>query len=213
MALCEHAEKAGVESLLVVTPYYVRPPQRGLVEYYVDLGRRFARPLLIYHIPGRTAVSVEIDTLARIAEKVPHFASIKHAVSDLGFVSEMPQHLGADFRIFVGLEELSFPMMAVGAAGMMNAVGNIAPRKVLDLYLRCREDRVADERRLHFDLFELNRAVFFDTNPIAVKYMMKRMGLIANKEHRLPIMPATPETEARLDAVLERAGLISSAAA
>ena len=83
----------------------------------------------------------------------------------------------------------------------------------MDLYLRCREDRVADERRLHFDLFELHRVVFFDTNPIAVKYLMKRMGLIVNKEHRLPMMPATPETEARLDAVLERAGLISSAAA
>lgn len=160
-----------------------------------------------------TAVSVEIDSLARIAEKVPHFASIKHAVSDLGFVSEMPQHLGADFRIFVGLEELSFPMMAVGAAEIMNAVGNIASRKVLDLYLRCREDCMADERRLHFDLFELNRAVFFDTNPIAVKYVMKRMGLIANKERRLPMIPVTSETEARLDAVLERAGLISSAAA
>jgi 4-hydroxy-tetrahydrodipicolinate synthase len=213
VALCEHAVKAGVDSLLVVTSYYVRPPQRGLVEYYVDLGRRFALPLPIYHIPGRIAVSVEIDTLARIAEKVPHFAGIKHAVNDLGFVREMLQHLGADFRIFVDLEELSFPMMAVGAAGMMNAVGNIAPRKVSDLYLRGREDRVADERRLHFDLFELNSVVFFDTNPIAVKYMMKRMGLIANMKHRLSMMPVTPETEARLDAVLERAGLISSAAA
>lgn len=213
VVLCEHAEKAGADSLLVVTPYYIRPPQRGLVEYFVDLGRRFALPLLVYHIPGRTAVSIELETLERIAEKVPHLVGIKHAVNDLGFVSEMLQHLGADFRIFVGLEELSFPMMAVGAAGMMNAVGNIAPRKVSDLYLRCREGRMSEARRLHFDLFELNKAVFFDTNPIAVKYMMKRMGLIHDNEHRLPMMPATPEIEVRLDGVLERAGLISSAAA
>ena len=208
LELMRLAENAGADALLVVTPYYIRPPQRGLVEYYVDLGRRSELPLMIYHIPGRTAVSVELETLERIAEKVPHFVGIKHAVGDLGFVTEMLHRFGFGFRVFVGLEELSFPMMAVGAAGLMNAVGNVAPAKVAQLATRCLEGDLEGARTLHFELFELNKAVFFDTNPIAVKYMMKRMGIVPTNEHRLPMAAATPELERRLDTVLRNAGLI-----
>ncbi len=208
LELMQRAEQAGVDALLVVTPYYIRPPQRCLVDYYVDLAGRTGLPLMIYHIPGRTAVSVELDTLERIAEQVPHFVGIKHAVNDLGFASEMLRRFGFEFRVFVGLEELSFPMMAIGAAGLMNAVGNLAPAKVARLAERCLDGDLEGARKLHFELFELNKAVFFDTNPIPVKYMMKRLGLLATNEHRLPMVPATPELERRLDAVLTNAGLI-----
>ena len=208
LELMQRAEQAGADALLVVTPYYIRPPQRGLVDYYVDLAGRTGLPLMIYHIPGRTAVSVELDTLERIAEQVPHFVGIKHAVNDLGFASEMLRRFGFEFRLFVGLEDLSFPMMAIGAAGLMNAVGNLAPAKVAQLAERCLDGDLEGARKLHFELFELNKAVFFDTNPIPVKYMMKRLGLLATNEHRLPMVPATPELERRLDAVLTNAGLI-----
>jgi len=202
------AERAGVEALLVVTPYYVRPPQRGLAEYYIDLGARTRLPLLIYHIPGRAAVSLQLDTLERIAEQVPHFVGVKHAVNDLTFATQMLGRFGPEFRLFVGLEELSFPMLAIGAAGLMNAVGNVAPRKVAELYELTAAGDLAAARRLHFELFELNQAVFFDTNPIPIKYMMKRLGLLRANEHRLPMVPATADLERRLDDVLRRAGLI-----
>jgi len=205
--LTEQAESAGVDAVLVVTPYYIRPPQRGLVEYFVDVGRRTALPFLIYHIPGRTAVSVEIDTMERIAERLPTLVGIKHAVNDLGFVSQLLSRLGPDFRVFVGLEELSFPMLAIGASGLMNAVGNLAPETVARLYQAVASGSLGEARALHDELFELNRAVFWDTNPIPIKYMMKRLGLIAVNEHRLPMVPAEKGLEARLDAVLERAKL------
>jgi 4-hydroxy-tetrahydrodipicolinate synthase len=208
--LIARAEQAEVDALLVVTPYYIRPPQRGLAEYYIDLGARTRLPLLIYHIPGRAAVSLQLDTLEHIAEKVPHFIGIKHAVNDLTFATQMLDRFGFDFRLFVGLEELSFPMLAIGGAGLMNAVGNVAPRKVAELYELTAAGNLAAARRLHFELFELNQAVFFDTNPIPIKYMMKRLGLLRANEHRLPMVPAAPELEKRLDAVLERAGLLSS---
>jgi 4-hydroxy-tetrahydrodipicolinate synthase len=207
--LTEHAERSGADALLVVTPYYLRPPQRGLVEYYADLGRRTALPLMIYHIPGRAAVSVTIETLERIAERVPSFCGIKHAVDDLGFVSTMLQRFGTEFRVFVGLEELSFPMLCLGAAGMMNAVGNVAPDRVAALYEAVRRGDLAAGREAHFGLFELNRAVFFDTNPIPMKYMMRRLGIMPANEHRLPMLPAAPELEARLDGVLRAAGLLA----
>lgn len=133
VALTEFAAKAGANALLVVTPYYIRPPQRGLVAFYEDIGRRTDLPLMIYHIPGRTAVSMELTTLQQIVERVPTLVGIKHAVNDLGLVTQMLAALGPQFRVFVGLEELSFPMMAIGACGLMNAVANVAPCKVAEL--------------------------------------------------------------------------------
>jgi 4-hydroxy-tetrahydrodipicolinate synthase len=201
------AERAGVDALLVVTPYFIKPPQRGLVAYYAAVAERTALPLLLYHIPGRAAVTVTVDTLEQIKTTVPSFVGIKHAVNDLNFATEALARLGMEFRIFVGLEELSFPMLAVGACGLMNAVGNLAPRRVAEMCERVAANDLKAARAIHYELFELNQAVFFDTNPIPIKYMMRRLGLLPANEHRLPMMPATPELERRLDAVLARAGL------
>jgi 4-hydroxy-tetrahydrodipicolinate synthase len=208
IALTDHAARAGVDALLIVTPYYIRPPQRGLLEYFTDLGKRSDLPLLIYHIPGRAAVTIDCDTLCRIRERAPTLAGMKHAAQELGLVTEALKRLGADFRIFVGLEELSFPMLALGACGLMNAVGNLVPRRIADLYETVAHGELRAARQQHDALFDLNRAVFFDTNPIPIKYMAKRLGIIERNEHRLPMVPATPELERRLDAVLVQAGLL-----
>ena len=211
--LTEAAAKAGADSLLIVTPYYIRPPQRGLVAYYAELASISNLPWMVYHIPGRAAVSVTIDTLKELRAKSPTFVGMKHAVNDLGFVSECISHLGKDFRIFVGLEELSFPMMAVGACGLMNAVGNLQPRILAELCEAVWRNDMPRAQVLHHQLFEINQAVFFDTNPIPIKYMMKRLGLMPANEHRLPMVPATPELEKKLDGVLKRAGMLGEAAA
>ena len=211
--LTEHAAKAGADSLLIVTPYYIRPPQRGLIAYYLELAAISNLPWMVYHIPGRTAISVTIDTLKELRAKSPTFVGMKHAVNDLGFVSECVGALGKDFRIFVGLEELSFPMMAVGACGLMNAVGNLQPRILADLCDAVWRSDLPRAQALHHQLFEINQAVFFDTNPIPIKYMMKRLGMLPANEHRLPMVPATAELEKRLDGVLKRAGLLKEQAA
>ena len=208
LVLTEHASKAGADALLVVTPYYIRPPQRGLVAYYNEVCSRTDLPVMIYHIPGRTAISVTLETVASIRDQSPNMIGIKHAVNDLGFCSDLLKEFGDNFRIFVGLEELSFPMMAVGACGLMNAVSNLMPGPVAQMCERVFENDLAGAKKIHYDLFELNKSVFFDTNPIAIKYMMKRMGIIPDNSHRLPMVPATPELEKRLDKVLADAGLI-----
>lgn len=206
--LTEHAARAGADAVLIVTPYYIKPPARGLVAYFADLAARTDLPLLLYHIPGRAAVSVDIDTLVAIAEAAPTLVGMKQAVNDLGLVSDALAHLGPDFRVMVGLEELSFPMLALGAAGLINAVANVAPAKVAELYTAVTNGDLVGARRLHYELLELNRAVFFDTNPIPIKYMMRRLGILDDNEHRLPMLPATAPLEARLDDVLARAGLL-----
>jgi 4-hydroxy-tetrahydrodipicolinate synthase len=206
--LTARAAKAGADAVLVVTPYFIRPPQRGLVEYYVEIARSVDLPVLIYHIPGRAAVNVTAETVAQIMARAPNLVGMKHAVADMSLISELLARLGFDFRIFAGLEELSYPMLALGAAGLMNAVGNLAPRRVAELCEHCAAGQMAEARAAHYALFELNQAIFFETNPIPLKYMMKRLGLIADDEHRLPMMPATPELAARLDGVLQRAALL-----
>jgi 4-hydroxy-tetrahydrodipicolinate synthase len=211
--LTEHAANAGADALLIVTPYYVRPPQRGLIAYYLELASITNLPWMVYHIPGRTAVHVTLDTLRELKAKSRNFVGMKHAVNDLGFVSECLAALGNDFRIFVGLEELSFPMMAIGACGLMNAVGNLRPQVLAELCDAVWRGDLRRAQALHQALFEINQAVFFDTNPIPIKYMMKRLGLLAANEHRLPMMAATPELERKLDGVLRRAGLIKEDAA
>ena len=207
--LTQHAVKAAVDALLIVTPYYSKPPQRGLIEYYLQLTKNHETPWMIYHIPGRTALSVSLDTVKALKDKSPTFVGMKHAVNDLGFVSECFDAVGNDFRIFVGLEELSFPMMAIGACGLMNAVGNLQPRVLADLCEAVWNNDLQTGRELHQRLLEVNKSVFFDTNPIPIKYMMKRLAIIKQNEHRLPMMPATPELEKRLDGVLQRAGLLT----
>ncbi len=206
--LTKHAEAAGADALLIVTPYYIRPPQRGLVKYYVEMGKRTRLPWMIYHIPGRAAVSVTLDTVLEISRKSPNFVGMKQAVDDLGFVSTCLDALGMEFRIFVGLEDLSYPMMAVGACGLMNAVGNLQPRKLARMCEAIWKGDLKRARKLHYELFEINQAVFYDTNPIAMKYMMKRLAIMPRNEHRLPMMAATKQLEKRLDGVLKRAKLI-----
>jgi len=116
--------------------------------------------------------------------------------------------IGADFRIFCGLEALSLPMLVVGAAGLMNAVGNLAPARVAAMCEAVERNDLAEARRLHFELFELNQAIFLETNPIPLKYMMARMGLLETSELRLPLITLDDERGKKLDAVLQRAGLL-----
>ena len=207
LELSRHAESAGAAAVLVVTPYYLKPPARGMVEYFRAVGQACALPLLVYHIPGRAAVSLDAATFEQIAEAVPTFVGCKHAAPDLGLVSDLIARFGEDVRVFVGLEELSLPMLALGAAGVVNAVGNLVPDKVAALTSAALTGDLGTARKLHYDLLELNRAVFWDTNPIPMKYLMARMGLLPSGEHRLPMVPPDPPLAARLDALFERAGL------
>jgi 4-hydroxy-tetrahydrodipicolinate synthase len=209
--LTKQAENAGADAILVVTPYYCKPSQRGLVEYFVSVAQRTALPFLIYHIPGRAAVSVTPATVLRIAERCPNLVGIKHASNDLEFVTKLLADLGPEFRIFCGLEALSLPMLVVGARGLMNAVGNLAPTRVAALYEAVDQGDLEAARKLHAALFELNQSIFLDTNPVPLKYMMNRLGLLDSPELRLPLVPLDEGQKRILDPILARAGLLQVA--
>jgi 4-hydroxy-tetrahydrodipicolinate synthase len=204
--LTRQAEAAGADAVLVVTPYYSVPPQRGLVEYFVAVGGETGLPLLVYHIPGRAAVTISVDSVAQIADRLPTLAGMKYAGRDLGYLTDLFARLGRDFRVFVGLEELSLPMMAIGAQGLMNAAGNVLPGPVAQLADAVNAGDLGLARDLHFRLDRLNKAIFWDTNPIPAKYLLQATGVLDVARHRLPMMSATPELAARLDQLLAELG-------
>ena len=211
-ALVEQAQRAGGDAVLVVTPYYVKPPQAGLVEFFVAVAQRTSLPVLVHHIPGRAAVTVTAETVARIADRAPNVVGIKHAAPELDLISELLLRLGPEFRVFGGLESLSLPVLAMGAAGLMSAVGNLVPARVAALCRAVAESRLEEAQRVHLELFELSQAIFLDTNPIPLKYMMARLGLLPTSEVRLPLLPLDGERAQKVDQVLRRAGLLSATA-
>ena len=205
--LLRRAEKVGADALVSVTPYYVRPPQRGLVAFFTDLAKHTNLPFLIYHIPGRAAVSVTAETFQAIAERCPNFVGLKNTDDDLALVSRLINRLGPDFRIFGGLEATAFAMCALGGCGTMITTSNVAPKRIAELNNLCMAGKLHEAQTFAIEIDELMAAAFLDTGPIPIKCMMKLMGLIAKNEHRLPMVPATPELEKQLEAVVKRYGL------
>jgi len=206
-ALIDRFDKAGADSILVVTPFYSAPPQRGAASYFTKLAAGTERPFLIYHIPGRTGFTLTLDTLATIKDHVPHFVGLKNTDADVGLVTGALARLGRDFRIFAGLELPTLPILSIGGCGMMITASNVAPRMVSQLYEAFVKKDTDSAIALNLKLYPLFRGVALETSPIPVKYMLKRLGILHKNEHRIPLVPATPEVEKQLDEVLANIGL------
>lgn len=208
LTLTERFQKAGPDSILVVTPYYAAPPQRGMVSFFAEVGARTDKPLLVYHIPNRAGIALTVETLEAIKEKVPHFAGLKNTDTDIALVTGAIARLGREFRIFAGLEFPTMPMLSVGGCGMMITASNVAPRQVAELYELFAKGDVQGAIDRNLELYPLFRAVSLETSPIPVKYMLKRLGVLNANEHRSPMVPASPETERRLDQALAELRLV-----
>ena len=206
-ALIDRFDKAGADSILVVTPFYSAPPQRGAVSYFARLGARTRRPFLIYHIPARAGFTLAVDTLAAIKDEVPHFAGLKNTDTDVGFVTGALARLGRDFRIFAGLELPALPMLGIGGCGMMITASNVAPRLVSQLYETFAKGDIDGAIALNLKLYPLFRGVALESSPIPVKYMLKRLGVLKTNEHRSPLVPASAEVAGQLDKILADMGL------
>jgi 4-hydroxy-tetrahydrodipicolinate synthase len=203
--LTRGAAVAGAGAVLVVCPAFVKPSEAGLVEHFAAVAAAVEVPLLIYNIPGRAAVSVTAAAVERVAERAPNLVGLKHASPDLDLVTELLIALGEDFRIFCGLESYTYPMLALGGAGVMSAVGNLFPERVKALCDAVTEHDHAAALALHRELHRVNRAIFLDTNPVPLKHMLERLGL-ARGEVRPPLASAGEGLRAALDAVLAEYG-------
>jgi 4-hydroxy-tetrahydrodipicolinate synthase len=201
------AERLGADALLLIVPYYNKPSQRGLYEHFRRAVAATRLPVVLYNIPGRSAVNLEPETIAQLHAACANIVGVKEANPSLDQVSRVLARCGRDFLVYSGIETLCFPMLALGGAGHVSATANVAPERVARLYDLCAAGRWDEARDLHYELLELNEVLFLETNPGPVKAALGMMGLI-DPEVRLPLAPVSEATAERVRAALDRLGLL-----
>jgi 4-hydroxy-tetrahydrodipicolinate synthase len=212
LRLTRFAKKAGADAALVVTPYYTRPGQDGLYRFFRSIADAVDMPIVLYNIPGRSAVNLEADTTARLARDCRNIVGVKESNKDLEHICRVMHRCGREFLVYSGIELLCFPILALGGAGHVSATGNVMPREVARLYDLVAAGRWTEARDLHYYLLPMNDVLFIETNPVPAKAALGMMGRCA-PEVRPPHAPLRPENEAKLRDLLIEYGLLSPVAA
>jgi 4-hydroxy-tetrahydrodipicolinate synthase len=207
--LTVHAARAGASGALLVSPYYNRPTQQGLYEHFRAVAEAAPElPLILYNIQSRTAVNIETETLARLAE-LPNIVGVKEASGSLDQMTQVIVTCGPDFTVLSGDDNLTLPLMAVGGRGVISVLANLLPREVADLTHAALDGDWKRARELHLRLYPLCKAMFIETNPIPVKEAMAMVGRI-RAEWRLPLCPMSPANREKLRKVLAQAGVLKA---
>lgn len=200
------AKKLGADAALLVSPYYNKPTQEGLYRHYKAVADAVKMPLVLYNVPGRTAVNILPPTVARLAE-VKNIVAIKEATGDMKQVSEVIRLCGDRMSVVSGDDFTTLPLLALGGKGVISVTANVAPREVSDMCRLWRDGRHKEARALHYRLEPLNAAMFIETNPIPAKTSLALMRKI-KEEFRLPLCEMSSVNKDRLKKTLKDFGLI-----
>ena len=210
VALTKHAEKAGADGALVVTPYYNKPTQEGLYQHYKSINDNTSLPIIIYNIPSRCVIDMSVDTMARLFE-LKNIAGVKDATGDLNRLDQTLKKLGPEFIQLTGEDGLAFEFNKRGGVGIISVTANIAPKLCSDMqkYSKSKSDNEFKEaQRIDQMLQPLHKALFIESNPAPAKYAAKVLGL-CDDEIRLPLVKIKKETEEEVKKALSSAKLIS----
>ncbi|MBI5233220.1 MAG: 4-hydroxy-tetrahydrodipicolinate synthase [Deltaproteobacteria bacterium] len=184
--LTKHANKAGAEAALLITPYYNKPTQRGLYEHYKKIASECDMPIILYNVPSRTAVNLLPETVAKLSE-IENIIGIKEAAGNLEQASEIISLSRKDFIVLSGDDFTTLPLLSVGGHGVVSVTSNIVPRDVSRMCFEFFAGNLHDARGLHYKLFKLHRMIFIETNPIPVKTALSLMGIVG-PEMRMPLV-------------------------
>ncbi|CAM1629219.1 4-hydroxy-tetrahydrodipicolinate synthase [Bartonella apis] len=206
--LAVFAEKAGADAVLVVTPYYNKPNQRGMYEHFSTVAKAISIPLIIYNIPGRSVVDMTADTMAKLHHDFENIIGVKDATGKIERASEQRRKCGKDFVQLSGDDSTALGFNAQGGVGCISVTSNIAPKQCAELFQACRENNFAKALELNDRLMPLNRALFLEPSPAGVKYAAEKLG-ICTSVVRSPIVPIEDETKHIIDAALKHAGLVN----
>jgi len=201
--LTKHAKEAGADAVLSITPYYNKPTQRGLVEHYKAITSAVKIPLVMYNVPGRTGVKMAPETVAELS-KIPTIVGIKEACGSVEQVCEIRSL--CDITVLSGDDSLAYPMMAVGATGVISVAANVVPKDIAAMVDAANNGDHVEAKALHYKYWRLFRDLFIETNPVPVKTAMGMMGLI-DPEVRLPLCPMSDKNTATLRTTLEACGV------
>ncbi|HVP57300.1 MAG TPA: 4-hydroxy-tetrahydrodipicolinate synthase [bacterium] len=204
--LTRAAEDAGADAALIITPYYNKPTQAGLIKHYEVVASKVKLPIMVYNVPGRTAVNMLPETVAEIA-KIENIVAIKEASGSVDQVSRIASL--SDIEILSGDDSLTLPMLVVGARGVVSVAANVVPDTLSIMVRLFREGKIADARQIHVDLLPLFHVLFIETSPGPVKAALEMLGA-GTGELRLPLVPVAEATRQKVRRVLEDLGLLGN---
>ncbi len=205
--LTQSAKEIGADAALLITPYYNKPTQEGLYEHYKKIAETVNLPLIMYNVPGRTAVNMLPETVAKLA-KIPNIMGIKDATGSLNTLSEMIMLTeGEEFYFLSGDDFIYYPFLCVGGHGVISVVANIAPKLMREVYEAVKNNDLEKGKKLHQKVYKLAKAMFLQTNPIPVKKALYLMGKIED-EIRLPLVSMSGEPLNKLKEILTSEGII-----
>jgi 4-hydroxy-tetrahydrodipicolinate synthase len=205
--LSKHAEQAGADAVLIVTPYYNKPTQEGLYQHYKAINDAIGIPIIIYNIPARSVIDMSVDTMQRLFE-LRNIAGVKDATANVVRVTQQRAALGADFNQLSGEDATALGFMAHGGHGCISVTSNVAPRLCAEFQGACRKGDYATALKLHDKLMPLHTALFIETNPAPAKYALAVLGKCAETV-RLPMVPVNEKTRAAVREAMVHAGLIN----
>ncbi|HLR62832.1 MAG TPA: 4-hydroxy-tetrahydrodipicolinate synthase, partial [Lentibacillus sp.] len=192
----------GADAALVIVPYYNKPNQAALYKHFKTVADTNDIPIILYNIPGRTAVNLEVETIAKLNRDCPNIIGVKESNKDFEHVNRVLLNCGRDFMLFSGIELLCYPMLAIGGSGSISATSNVAPAKVAEMHNAWNEGDLKRAQDLHYELMPLNDVLFKDTNPAPAKAALGMLGKI-NPTLRLPMDVPTPELQEEIQDVLK----------
>jgi 4-hydroxy-tetrahydrodipicolinate synthase len=191
IVLTRMAEEVGVDGAMLVTPYYNKPTPRGQAAHFTAVAKSTRLPIVLYNVPGRTATNTTPDVLAMVQD-LPNVKAVKEASGSLDQISQVKAR--TKLTLLSGDDGLTLPVIAVGGEGIISVAGQVVPREMRALTDAARAGRIAEAAELHRRLQPIFKAIFVETNPGPVKYLLSEMGLVAN-ELRLPLVPVEPASE------------------
>lgn len=195
------ADLNGYSAILSVTPYYNKPSQEGLYCHFVEVAAASLLPVILYNVPGRTGVNLSAATTLRLAHEFPNIVAIKEASGNMKQIEEIINNRPSGFEVISGDDSLTYPLISLGAEGVISVVGNAFPREFGDMVRMCLDGDFQKALPVHYKFQKLYDELFVDGNPAGIKYLLHEMGFIQN-ELRLPLVPTRRETRDKIDAIL-----------
>ncbi len=195
--LSQAAQEYGVDGVLLVNPYYNKPPQRGLVAHFEAVAKSISIPAILYNIPGRTGINFLPESILELLDRAPNIVAIKEATGDLAQMMRVIELCGERLTLLSGDDNLLLPVLSIGGKGVISVLSNVLPADMKRIVTLYNEGKIDESRKLFYKVLPLCRAMFYETNPIPVKAAMEMMGRCGG-ELRLPLVRLSDEHRAKL---------------
>jgi 4-hydroxy-tetrahydrodipicolinate synthase len=207
ISLCQYAEKAGADGCLVVVPYYNKPVQHSLVDHFSAIADSVSLPIILYNVPSRTGRNLEPETVSKLAYSKDNIVGIKCASGNIDQITKIVKTTPEDFIVLSGDDGMTFHIMALGGKGVVSVASNIIPAKLMEFTDTMLKGNWEKAKEKQFELYDLFKVLFIETNPSPVKHAAELMGIM-NKRMRLPLTPPLVDNQEKIKIVLKNLNLI-----